>query len=513
METETPTQIEMQARVEAREKNLIEATKKQRRLAKIEDYIYDKSQEKFWDLEDGTLNGPDAVDASIPIERWRLINSESESPMEQGDSAAPKKAGRPKTKKAKLIKPSEDIKRVERNQFVEGSTWWPGKPQIIENFFVGEAGASPVPGRRFYNQYVPPPDLKGDVDMAWPWINHVKKLWPDKEEHNVFFDYCAHMVQKTYEKCNIAIILSGETRIGKDVALQPVIKSMGHWNCRRIGPDQLFLRFQPFLKTALLVIDEVKPVAKAQAIAMYNILKPLCAAPPDTLPIEYKGINQQYVINILRIIMTTNDPFAMHIPEEDKRMFIMHSPLASEWFKREDDESYFKNLVAWMDKVGFAAVNAWLMQRDISSFDPKASAKDTVMKQSVCNTWGVPEDAFDAALDRLGRPQIVFGFELLRDGFDHADKVREVVSATRLLHKRMQQAGYVSKNPQSGQEKWIFRGGTRMERSRVAFVRKEMLSDENLNEKIIAHGENVVKNASQMSNGKVFELNKDRFEK
>ena len=105
--------MNIEERTAAREAELLRASAGQRRLARPEEYVYDKAQEAFWDLKDGTLHTEKAVDASIPIEYWR-VEVEEAAPDD-----APKGRGRPKQRREKLIPPSRDIMRVENDQFVE----------------------------------------------------------------------------------------------------------------------------------------------------------------------------------------------------------------------------------------------------------------------------------------------------------------------------------------------------------------------------------------------------------
>jgi hypothetical protein len=314
----------------------------QRRLARPEDYVYDKAQEAFWDLCDGTLHTEKSVDASIPKELWRVEIEEAPEPL-------PGAKGRPKGRKERLVRPSQDIMRVENDAFVEGSTWWPGRPQIIHDYFINGEGFYPAPGRRSYNQYVPPPVSAAPAGSAEVWTAHVQKLWPDPAEHNFFFDYCAHMVQRPGEKCNAAIVLSGTQGIGKDAALWPVRAAVGTWNCKGIDPDQLFSDYKPWVQTLMLVVDEVRPTKdEFHASSMYNVLKPMIVAPPDVLPLNQKFEKLRYVVNVMRVFVTTNDWMAMYIPPEDRRMFVMHSTLPQKWHETAGDPEYFLRLFGWM---------------------------------------------------------------------------------------------------------------------------------------------------------------------
>lgn len=460
-------------RTAAREAALLARIAEGRRLARPEDYVFDKAQEAFWDLRDGTVHSEKAVDASIPVELWRVVvdDADEETPAE---GARPR--GRPRRRRERLIPPSRDILRVENDQFVEGSTWWPGEPQIIRDIFIDANGWRPAPGRRIYNKYVPPPELgRGRADKAGWWVNHVKKLWPDPAEHEYFFDFCAHMVQRPQEKCNAAIVLSGTQGIGKDAALMPVKAAIGSWNTKNIDPDELFSPYKPWLETLMLVVDEVRPTKdEFHASSAYNILKPMIVAPPDTLPLNDKYTKLRHIINRLRVFITTNDWMSMYIPPEDRRMFIMHSPLPQKWHESEGRASYFREFFDWCERGGTEHVAAWLAARDLSAFDPKAQAARTAGWGAVAASWGEPEDAVAWAIDHLGRPDAVFGQELVIPQFDHHEEVAGMLKSPRKIAHRMNRAGYVQVPAPGGEPRWTFRAAGKAVRARYAFVRSEL---------------------------------------
>lgn len=469
---------DIEKRTKDREEMLRAAITQQRRLATPQDYLFDKSQEKFWDLQDGTLNGPVAVDASIPIELWRVEVEEGDPPAEEG---APKKRGRPRKRKEKLINPHRDIMRVENDQFVEGSTWWPGKDQIVHDWFIDKSGFRPAPGRRIYNAYRPPADprsLGGSAAMADTWVEHVRKLWPDPVEHEYFFDYCAHMVQRPDEKPNAAVIMSGVQGIGKDAALLPVKVAIGLWNSVGISPDMLFDQYKPWIETLMLVVDEVRPTdSDHQASSMYNILKPFTAAPPLTLPLNDKYDKIRHVINLMRVVLTTNDWMSMYIPPEDRRMFIMHSHLAKGWHVEAGDPDYFERLFAWFEGGGDAHVAAWLLARDISSFKAKTPPPQTQGWHAVAGTWsGEGDDCISASLDALGKPPVVFGTELLNATMDRSEEVMGYLRSSRKIALRMQKDGYTLCGTPPGADRWSYpREEKAPFKSKTVFVRTEVM--------------------------------------
>lgn len=453
---------------------------RERRLARVEDFVYDKAQEKYWDIEDGTLHSEKSVDAAIPVDRWPMrddgLGAGREGGGREGGADQRRPRGRPRRGEAQLGAPSAWIRRVEHGLFVESATWWPGRPRIVEDVFIDASGPYPAAGRRSFNRYRPPPTPAPYEGGAEPWIEHVKKLWPAEAEHEFFFDYCAHMLQHPEEKCNTAIVLSGTQGIGKDAALLPVKMAVGAWNCKGIDPDELFSAFRPWTETLMLVVDEVKPTKdEYHATAMYNTLKPMIAAPPETLPMNDKHVKLRYVINVMRVFLTTNDWMSMYIPAEDRRMFIMHSNLPRKWHLGEQRPDYFGEFFRWMEGGGFRAVASWLAARDVSRFDPKAEAAKTRGWEAVAASWEAPEDAIAASLDRLGRPEVLFGGELLAHAFDDREELLGVMKSPRKFAHRMQSEGYMLMRSPKG-DRWRFSAGEgRVYQSKVAFAHRDTL--------------------------------------
>lgn len=443
-----------------------------RRQASPQDYVYDKSQEAYWDLLDRTLNSAEAVDASIPLALWRV--EEARAPTEREVGAALRAGRPPGARRERPVRPSIDIMRVENDQFVENSTWFPGEPQIIRDVLINEEGCRPAKGRRAYNQYSPPPEPRGDAAGAGWWIDHVKRLWPAPEEHEYFFDYCAHMVQFPGIKCNVAIVLSGAQGIGKDAALLPVRMAVGQWNCKAISPDDVFSPYSSWKQTLMLVVNEVRPSKdEFHASSFYNIMKDVIASTAGgTIPLNEKYVKLRYVMNVMRVFMTTNDHMALYIEGDDRRLMVMHSRVEARWHIAQGTPEYFEGLFGWMEKEGMANIGAWLNARDVTRFDPKAPAPHTAGWEAVAGSWSEPDDGITFALEHLAHPEVLFGAELANPQFDNYEDVLNMLKSPRKIAHRMNKAGYSEvKNP-SGGDRWNFAGkASGRFRSRKAFVK------------------------------------------
>lgn len=478
-----------QERLEALERELRERANNgdQRRLASAKDYVFDKSQEKYWDIKNGTLHTEKAVDASIPQIDWRRVTDEA-SPSE-GDTP---RRGRPRAARERIIRPSQDILRAENNQFVESSVWWPGEPQFVKDWMINAEGMLfKARGARLLNVYREPPVVVGDPAAASRWVAHVVRLWPEPLTYNWFFDYCAHMMQRPGEKCNAGIVLGGAPGIGKDAALCP-LKMALEWNVKDIGPDDVLSDFNSWVQTVLLVINEVRATqTEFHATDFYNKLLPVLAAPPDLLRLNDKSVKARYVKNLLRVVMTTNDPMAMFIPADDRRLFIMQSSLTPLWHVAAGMPNYFAELFGWIEGGGWQHVAAWLAARDISKFNPKAKPPVTRAKDAITGSWVVNiDDAVGFALERLhdpdmveklGEPEVLFLKELIDCQFDRKEEMEQLARASRKLPFRMRKSGYVLITLPEGEGqdgRWYFPppknapSGTRGYRTAQAYARE-----------------------------------------
>lgn len=419
------------------------------RIYRHDEYRWDRSQEKYWDLITYQLVGAVVVDGSIPI------LARTPGPRRANGNEGP------------AILPSVEIRQIEQNLTVHASTWWPGKPQIIEGVMADATGFYEEPGVKVFNTYRAPVIKQTDLAPD-PWIDHVKLLWPQKVEHEYFFDYCAHMVQFPGDKCNAGIVLSGTQGIGKDAALIPLKVAVGFANAMNISPDTLFKDFNEYVKSVALIIDEARSQSdEHKATTMYNVLKPLCAAPPEVLRMNLKKLHPVWIRNCCRLFITTNEVDAMFIPKDDRRLFVMHCDL----FRNETIDkmpAYWE----WLKAGGGYAVANWLKQRDISKFDPAAEPPKTAKHAEIANSWGHdPDSTIAKVFDilRIGGPDgelpgVISAYkvkaameEFIKDPGPtlDAEKTVRLALSPRNFKKTMNRAGYVGvANPDRNHGRW-----------------------------------------------------------
>lgn len=262
----------------------------------------------------------------------------------------------------------------------------------------------------------------------------------------------------------------------------PIISAIGFHNTRTIGPDELNKRFNNFIKSILLIVNETRAQKEEHhASTQYNILKPLTAAPPEFLMLEMKRKDVIPVRNVVRTIVMTNEQRSFYLPEGDRRFYPINCVHAIS--DLEERKAYFNDLWAYLDDGGVDAVVRWLKNRDISQFDPKAVPKTTQDKQQMIDNsdlrnFSVIAETFDDLTDAAfkgNRPTVWFPFDLTNylssefgDDEHRLKKVRSILSTRRILHEAGD-LGYEAVKYQYG-TRWV----VGPHKTRVAFVAEEI---------------------------------------
>jgi hypothetical protein len=345
------------------------------------------------------------------------------------------------------------------NKAVEQITWLPGEPQIVVDKLIVTGGVIARKGVRIFNQYLPPTLKYGNPEMAGPWLDHVRKVYPDDADHLI--RWLAHRVQRPQEKINHALVLGGKQGIGKDTLIEPVKRAVGSWNFCEVSPQQMLSRFNGFLKSVILRISEARDLGEFDRYKFYDHSKAYITAPPDTLRIDEKHIHEYSIPNLCGIIITTNHKTdGIYLPADDRRHYVAWSELAKDDFKPE----YWTQLWRWYDSGGDGHVAAYLAGLDLSGFDPKAPPPKTQAFWEIIDSSRAPEDAeTQDAIDHLGEPNPdALTINQLRrspSSESFADYLRDRKNSRRIPH-RLESCGYTAvRNAAAKDGLWKMPGG------------------------------------------------------
>jgi hypothetical protein len=225
------------------------------------------------------------------------------------------------------------------------------------------------------------PDLTGvgagDVSR---WLDHCRTLIPDEAELNHCLDVMAFKLQHPRIKINHAVLHGGDEGSGKDTMWAPFIWSVcgpGLKNRGLVDNDGLNSQWGYALESEILILNELKEPEASQRRALANKMKPIIAAPPETLPINRKGLHPYDMVNRMMVLAFTNDPVPISISSGDRRWFCIWSAAG-----RMDAKDAVK-LWTWYKHGGFETIARWLTDRDVSAFNPSAPPMWTEFKENL----------------------------------------------------------------------------------------------------------------------------------
>ena len=328
---------------------------------------------------------------------------------------------------------------LDQHRPVEQMTWAPAEAMLIYNRLISEGGWIEREGVTCFNLYRPPMIEPGNAAEAAPWLDHVEKVFPENVEHIV--RWLAHRVQFADEKINHALVLGGSQGIGKDTLLEPVKHAVGPWNFAEVSPQHMLGRFNGFLKSVILRINEARDLGDVNRYQFYDHLKAYTAAPPDVLRVDEKNLREYSVFNCCGVIITTNHKAdGIFLPADDRRHYVAWSDLTKDDFAA----SYWNDLWSFYANGGIRHVTAYLAELDLSDFDPKAPPPKTAAFWDIVDASRAPEDAELAdVLDRLGNPEATTIARVQNQASgDFETWIRERKNRRQIPH-RFEQCGYV----------------------------------------------------------------------
>lgn len=239
-----------------------------------------------------------------------------------------------------------------------------------------------VYGNRWVNHR---PDMSGsdvirDEDIE-RWLDHCRTLVEEPDELEHVLNVMAYKVQHPNVKINHAVLHGGDEGSGKDTMWAPFLWAIGgqHQHNRSIiETGGLESQWGYGLEAEVVILNELKEPEAKERRALSNRLKPIIAAPPETISINRKGLHPYEMLNRLQVIAFTNDPMPITIPSQDRRWFCLWSRAP-----RMTAEGAAA-LWGWYKSGGFEKVAAWLWQRDVTRFNPAAAPPVTEWKLNMC---------------------------------------------------------------------------------------------------------------------------------
>jgi hypothetical protein len=362
---------------------------------------------------------------------------------------------------------------LDQNKPVEQMTWAPGLPTIIKDRLISDGGWIEREKVSCLNLYRPPTTILGSAAAARPWLNHIQRVYGSNVDHIV--RWLAHRRQRPQDKINHALVLGGSQGIGKDTLLEPAKYAVGPWNFSEVSPQQMSGRFNGFLRSVILRVNEARDLGDTNRFQFYDHMKTYTAAPPDVLRVDEKHLREHSILNCCGVIITTNyKADGIYLPSDDRRHFVAWSDLTKDDFPPD----YWKNLWDWYEHGGIEHVVAFLAKLDITGFDPKAPPPKTAAFWDIVDANRAPEDAELAdVLDRLQNPDATTIIHISNEAIGSFGMWITDRKNRRAIPHRMEKCGYVAVRNSSAQDGlWVI-NGTRQ----VVYAKSELsISDRHI---------------------------------
>jgi ABC-type cobalamin/Fe3+-siderophores transport system ATPase subunit len=209
---------------------------------------------------------------------------------------------------------------------------------------------------------------------VWSIIyDHILGVIADGDKNNASYiiDWCAHMVQRPWEKPGVALVLIGQQGTGKTLLTHIVARVIGRQNTLiTANGKKLFAQFNWHLADKMLIGAEEAFFAENRELS--DQLKHLLTG--DEIEVEQKFGQRMSIKSLHRMIMTSNHANVIEMSDDERRFFVCD---VSD--KRRGDETYFAPL--WRvakgeDNATLAAFMHELKTRDIANWRPEPAARD-----------------------------------------------------------------------------------------------------------------------------------------
>jgi hypothetical protein len=243
---------------------------------------------------------------------------------------------------------------------------------------------------------------KGDIE---PWLKHARWLVPNKADREHLFNWLAFMVQHQDQKINHALLLSGPPRIGKDTLIESVKQYLGHYNINEPNAEELKEQYTDYLHhTKLVVFQECQNFDK---LNVENKLKPMLAAPPDTLRVRLFGAGFYKTPNLVQVVFMSNHRNALKISKGDGRYFTIWCDVTPK------PEKYYIGLYRYLEQEkGHEIIVDWLLNRDVSEFNPAMLPPSNEYKELITDMSGTDLEMLIG--ERLVNKEPPFNKELIK---------------------------------------------------------------------------------------------------
>lgn len=214
-------------------------------------------------------------------------------------------------------------------------------------------GDEPRISSKVYNTYQGFKTKPIECDVT-PFTSYVEEVVANgNKEHAAWvMAWCADIVQHPGDRSRTGLVLRGRERTGKTTLGNIMRKLIFPYGYEVDKIDALTGRFNSHLSGKLLIVANEAVFAGDRS--QHSRLKSLIT--DETITIEHKGVNAYNERSHIRVLLTTNERWAVPATFTEQRWTVLDvSDL------RADDKPYFKKLYKWLEGGGYEGIMHYLL--------------------------------------------------------------------------------------------------------------------------------------------------------
>jgi len=269
----------------------------------------------------------------------------------------------------------------------DATDFWPGKGETYVR----------RDGKRILNTYLPlPPLVGGEGGDAKLWREQIEMSYG--EDCEMLYDWMAWVMQNPGKKVGFALALYSEHEgAGKDFLLYPLMKYLGGYagtsQLHQLGDEK---NAGLLLRKLVLTVQEGSEGRFHDKVNMAERLKPLIAAPPDTLTVREMRKDFYEVQNVLNMVFLLNHKDALYIDPQSRRYYPIVTDFGGQWGEDKAAKAeWWKPRWDWLkegDGEGWKEVAQWLLDRRVESIHERMEAPVGRWTKDIIQ-GGLPEGA------------------------------------------------------------------------------------------------------------------------
>jgi len=307
---------------------------------------------EFYRFSNRAALGPEPLDSAYS----RFLLPSKEALEASGQANSPAAASKP------VVRPRDFILNLLKVRTAYDYLYDPRCPD--DQFVTSQ-------GRLYVNTYHathPEPDPTLAKEAGEIFSGHIDLLIAEPEHRKTFLDFLAFLVQNPGQKIRWAPLIQSVKGAGKGFIETVMRTVLGGEQVKRVDPGTLFKDWTDWAYgTQLTVLNEIRVKGHSRFDIMNKLKEPVS---DDWISIQQRFRDHREVENLVNYMMFTNFHDAIAIEEDERRYFVVKSPLQRKSQLQElRDKGHFDKIFGML-KTHAGGLRSWFEDYEISADFP-----------------------------------------------------------------------------------------------------------------------------------------------